>query len=84
MIINTAKPYSKSSGNRLCLTALQTLKVYAFLFGLTLMPYAIADDQQQSKLDILQSNISELQKTLTARNEQQTDLETDLERVFSQ
>ena len=45
------------------------------------MPYAIANDQQQSKLDILQSNISELQKTLTARNEQQTDLETDLERV---
>lgn len=81
MIINTAKPYSKSSGNGLCPTALQTLKVYAFLFGLTLMPYAIADDQQQSKLDILQSNISELQKTLTARNEQQTDLETDLERV---
>lgn len=81
MILNTAKPYSKSSGNGLCLTALQTLKVYAFLFGLTLMPYAIADDQQQSKLDILQSNISELQKTLTARNEQQTDLETDLERV---
>ena len=81
MIINTAKPYSKSSGNGLCPTALQTLKVYAFLFGLALMPYAIADDQQQSKLDILQSNISELQKTLTARNEQQTDLETDLERV---
>ena len=81
MILNTAKPYSKSSGNGLCLTALQTLEVYAFLFGLTLMPYAIADDQQQSKLDILQSNISELQKTLTARNEQQTDLETDLERV---
>ena len=81
MILNTAKPYSKSSGNGLCPTALQTLKVYAFLFGLTLMPYAIADDQQQSKLDILQSNISELQKTLTARNEQQTDLETDLERV---
>lgn len=81
MILNTAKPYSKSSGNGLCLTALQTLKVYAFLFGLTLMSYAIADDQQQSKLDILQSNISELQKTLTARNEQQTDLETDLERV---
>ena len=81
MIINTAKPYSKSSGNGLCPTALQTLKVYSFLFGLTLMPYAIANDQQQSKLDILQSNISELQKTLTARNEQQTDLETDLERV---
>lgn len=81
MIINTAKLYSKSSGNGLCPTVLQTLKVYAFLFGLTLMPYAIADDQQQSKLDILQSNISELQKTLTARNEQQTDLETELERV---
>ena len=81
MILNTAKPYSKSSGNGLCPTALQTLKVYSFLFGLTLMPYAIANDQQQSKLDILQSNISELQKTLTARNEQQTDLETDLERV---
>jgi septal ring factor EnvC (AmiA/AmiB activator) len=81
VILNTAKPYSKSSGNDLCPTALQTLKVYGFLFGLTLMPYTIADDQQQLKLDVLQSNISELQKTLTARNKQQTDLETDLERV---
>ena len=45
------------------------------------MQLTTAADQQQSELDRLQSNISELQKILTTRNEEQTDLAQDLQKV---
>ena len=81
MKISTAKSYSKPLGNNLGVAAQKMFKIFCALLGLTLVQLTTAADQQQSELDRLQSNISELQKILTTKNEEQTDLAQDLQKV---